>query len=365
MKFRTEYQAKKSTLTLDPDIPVLMLGSCFADNMATRMRSCLWDASNPFGTLYNPASIAHAITATDREIEESVFETDGLVKSWLFDSRIMSETAKDTIQSFTTRREEFFEKLKTAQALFVTFGTSWVYELMSKPGYVVANCHKMPPSMFCRRRLSVGEIVCLWRETIEMLREVNPELELVFTVSPVRHLKDGFEGNTRSKAVLQLSVEEICGSVEKCSYFPAYEILNDDLRDYRYYNTDLVHPSAEGVEYIWEKFRETYIDASGEASLREGERLVKAAAHRPLPSAVTEPSESWRQREAERLTKLSAALSAFASAHPHRLTPPVPTGRPSRADVTRLDNPPASAGGNSATPSSAPEGASRGTNLDR
>lgn len=136
--------------------------------------------------------------------------------------------------------------------------------------------------MFERRRLTIGEISALWSDLCNRLTTLYPNLNIIFTVSPVRHLKDGFEGNARSKATLHLAVEEICQASDKCFYFPAYEIVNDDLRDYRFYASDLAHPSDTAVEYIWEIFRQTYVDAEGERLLKEGNRRYKALNHRPI-----------------------------------------------------------------------------------
>lgn len=351
MKFRTEYKVAGRAFVLDTCRPVVLLGSCFADNISAKMKSCLWEAENPLGTLYNPLSIASALSVClgfvgnestgdgsgsvegfgedrDRDMsaqlmsfEESLFKAGGMWRSWLFDSKMSAESREDVVYAFEERCRHLDALLSRAEVLFVTFGTAWCYYIGRK---LVANCHKQPAAMFERRRLSVREIVDTWRDLRDRLRERYPRLQVVFTVSPVRHLKDGFEGNARSKAILQLAVEELCGGVssggrggevsqgvEGCYYFPAYEIVNDDLRDYRFYASDLVHPSEEAVEYIWEKFKEMYMDEKGVQRLKEGESISRGLGHRPLPNVTRCPSDESRLNEERRLTALRERLSRF------------------------------------------------------
>lgn len=305
-------------MTLDPRRPVVMTGSCFADNISARMRAALWQAENPFGTLYNPLSIARVLRTAllDSEGEErfrrSLFESQGMVRSWLFDSRFAAERSDDCCIAFNRASSRIRELLGRAQAMCVTFGTSWCYFLGDE---VVSNCHKQPAAIFERRRITVGEIVNVWEGLIGDIRKLYPELQFIFTVSPVRHMKDGFAGNSHSKAVLLLAVEELCSRMAGCHYFPAYEIMNDDLRDYRFYASDLVHPSDEGVEYIWEKFRETFLDEAGERRVKEGESIERALGHRPLPNAIVEPSEQRVTAERERREELLAKRRAFLLSH--------------------------------------------------
>lgn len=306
MKFRTEYNPEKAPFVLDPGIPAMLVGSCFADNIGRRMRGSLWKAYNPLSVLYNPLSIERALRAVVDDdgadlFLSSLFEKEGVTRSWLFDSKLSSEYRSDTVAEFQRRRAAACGLLEKAQALFVTFGTSFVYSLAGNPGYVVANCHKQPSAMFLRRRLGVEEITETWERLAVALKGRFPRLWIVFTVSPVRHLKDGFAGNSRSKAVLLLAVEELCRRLDFCHYFPAYEIVNDDLRDYRFYASDLVHPSEDAVEYVWEVFQATYLDARGMEKIKEGEGIVKSWRHRRLPDATRVPSpetlgafDGWR-----------------------------------------------------------------------
>ena len=294
MKFRTEYKADRASLTLDPSKPVVLVGSCFSQNMAAQMSEHGWEAVLPCGTLYNPFSIGLALDMLIDEkrgverFEKSLFHADGLWNSHRFDSSFSSSNKEDCIEEFKLRQKMLSEKLAEGNTMIVTFGTSICYNLRNNEG-VVGNCHKQPATNYYTQRLTDSSILSTWEVINKELQEKFPDLKIIFTVSPVRHLKDGFTANSRSKAVLLLAVEEICQYNENCFYFPAFEILNDDLRDYRFYASDLSHPSQEAIEYIWEKFCDTYIDEDGRRMLLEGEKRIKAQQHRPKRGALGKP----------------------------------------------------------------------------
>lgn len=289
MKFRTEYMALPAPFELDTDRPVTLLGSCFAQNIALRMARCGWEAANPFGVLYNPLSIAEAIEAAldgeegERRVGESIFQgAGGFFHSHLFDSRMSGRTAGEVMEKYRVAAGQFIDSMRQGRTLVTTFGTSICYFLKDKEGYVVGNCHKEPEARYERRRVGIEEIADRWERLAARLRERFGEITMVFTVSPVRHLRDGMEGNKRQKAVLLLAVEEICRRVSDATYFPAYEIVNDDLRDYRFYASDLTHPSEQAVEYIWEKFCGTYLGEEGRERLRKREKECRRQGHRPI-----------------------------------------------------------------------------------
>ncbi len=294
MKFRTEYRPLPSSLRLSPEHPVVLLGSCFSQNIARKMIECDWEAFNGVGTLYNPLSIAKVLDLLlfDDDFftttKKSLFQApDGLIHSWFFDTHFSRMSADECISAIENCRKNLVSTLSQAETLIVTFGTAWCY-FLTEDKELVANCHKMPQDMFVRRRISITEIVDVWTQFCQQLKNRFPNLSIIFTVSPVRHMKDGFEGNARSKATLLLAVEEICNRYDFCHYFPAYEIISDDLRDYRFYATDLVHPSDSAVEYIWEIFRQTFLDSRGENLLKEGNRRYKALNHRPILTQSTQ-----------------------------------------------------------------------------
>lgn len=289
MKFRTEYEAKPADRFLNPEEPVVLIGSCFTDYIGERMRTCRWSAfPNVTGTLFNPKSIETVLRiACSRDnisdtIKDSIASRDPLWVSWLADSGCTSYSKDETERRVFDRLISLRDKLENARTLIVTFGTAWIYELKERPGYVVANCHKFPSDTFTRRRLSISEISDDWKILVGLLTDTYPELRIILTVSPVRHLKDGFEGNSRSKAILQMACEEICAANDRVEYFPSYEIMNDDLRDYRFYESDLVHPSPMAVDYIWQKFQDRYLSKESRALLAEGEKLTKRQNHRPI-----------------------------------------------------------------------------------
>ena len=294
MKFRTEFEAVRASVTLDPSKPVVLAGSCFSQNMASMMEAHQWRAVNPLGTLYNPLSICLALDfMLDDEkgverFEQSLFQYDGVWNSDKFDSSFSSVNREDCIREFLMRKKELVTTLEEGQLLIVTFGTSIVYYTV-EDRTPVGNCHKQPSQLFYRDRMSISDVFSYWEVVLEKIQERFPGIKIIFTVSPVRHLKDGFVGNIRSKAILALGIAEILKYHNDCFYFPAYEILNDDLRDYRFYADDLVHPSGKAVEYIWDKFLKTFLDDHGIRLLEEGGRKVKASLHRPKLGALGKP----------------------------------------------------------------------------
>ena len=285
IKFRTEYTPVRENFTLNPEKPVLLMGSCFADNISQRMQFCRWNACNPFGVLFNPLSIARvlrmSLSGLYADIPDSIFGNEGIFHSWLFDSKKSGSSADEVLDRIAESFSTFDIIIKEAEALFITFGTSWCY-FLNEDDYVVANCHKQPQALFNRRRIGIEEIADTWLPRLEELHNRYPLLKVIFPVSPVRHLKDGFEGNARSKAVLTLAIEKLCERYDFCRYFPAYEIVTDDLRDYRFYARDLVHPSDTAVEYIWDVFQETYLDSVGKEKLKSGEKETKRSLHRNI-----------------------------------------------------------------------------------
>lgn len=294
MKFRTEYIPRKSSFALDPSLPVVLAGSCFSQNIAGKMLAHQWPAFTPLGVLYNPTSIMYAIHLMlegERGLaifESSLSEIGGVWHSCFFDSSFSALDPSDSIQEFKNRRNIFLDSLAKGNTLIVTFGTSLVYHRVADRT-AVGNCHKQPSELFYRQRLTPSGIMSDWSVIIEDLRNLFPDLRIIFTVSPVRHLKDGMEVNSRSKAILLLAVEDIIKFNENTFYFPAYEIMNDDLRDYRFYASDMAHPSEEAVDYIWEKFQQSYLNPEGIDLLREGAKRFKASMHRPLTGAMGKP----------------------------------------------------------------------------
>ena len=280
MKFRTEIELAPLTEGMEHGAKVFALGSCFAENISERLAKAKFSiTSNPFGVLFNPASIAAAI---DRLADTRSFAvcdiTAGKEGFFSFDahSSLNGKTQTEAFGNLNRAVAQGAKSLAEADWVILTFGTAWVYE---KDGRVVANCHKQPASQFERRRLSVEEIVERYSHLFEgTLRDKK----VILTVSPVRHVGDGLQENSVSKATLRLAVEELVEKYENVHYFPSFEILIDDLRDYRYYADDLAHPSKMAVDYVWERFCEAVLTPKAQAKLPQIAQIVAAAEHRPF-----------------------------------------------------------------------------------
>lgn len=269
---------------------ILSLGSCFADSVAAKMREYyLRVVSNPFGTLYNPLSLAQMIQGDG---EQNLVFHDGLYHSLEHHSSFSFEDKDEALRTISYGEWVMRDVWKASTVVLVTFGTAWVYEY---EGRVVANCHKLPASFFTRRRLTVDEIVEAWTPVLEAYRDKH----FIFTVSPIRHLKDGLHENQVSKAALFLAVEQL--TARGADYFPSYEIVQDELRDYRFYAEDMVHPSPAAVSYIWERFVETYMDAATVQEMQKLHRFYLDKNHRLLhPDSPSGKAFLQRVAEAEK-----------------------------------------------------------------
>ena len=280
MKFRTEIEVAPLVEGLEYGAKIFALGSCFAENISERLRRAKFSIeSNPFGVLFNPFSIANAIERLDDARTFAVCDVKGVGECFYsFDahSSLDGKTQTEAFGNLNRAVAQGSKALHDAEWVILTFGTAWVYEHESR---VVANCHKQPASQFERRRLSVEEIV---ERYSRLLAGVLRDKRVILTVSPVRHIGDGLQENSVSKATLRLAVEELVTKFENVCYFPSYEILIDDLRDYRYYADDLAHPSKMAVEYVWECFCEAVLADDAKAKLPLVEQIVAAAEHRPF-----------------------------------------------------------------------------------
>ena len=286
MKLYTTVHVTPSEKKIGYGDKILLLGSCFADNIGAKFEEHYFQTTiNPFGTLYNPASIAKAVL--DMGYGPSgmgLVEHNGLWHSMMHHGSYSGVDKEEVIARCEESRIQMREALQQASVVIVTFGTAWVYEY---EGEVVANCHKLPANRFVRRRLTVNEIVDMWQPIIASM----PDKHWIFTVSPIRHIKDGLHENQISKAILLQAVDRLISmslsynlSTETlhCSYFPSYEIMLDELRDYRFYAEDMVHPSAVAVDYIWQRFVETYMTTGTQQEMRILHQLWRDRHHRFL-----------------------------------------------------------------------------------
>lgn len=313
MAFRTQVVIDQPPFDLSYQDKVLLLGSCFAENMGNKLESNKFDVDvNPFGTLYNPLSIERSLQLLIKSVTFSssdLFKQDGAFHSFTHHSRFSAVSAARTLQTINNRMQRSSEQLTQATRLIITFGTAYVYCLKTN-GEVVANCHKLPERCFNRKRLSVEEIVASWRSLLSALWRQNPTLNVVFTVSPIRHWKDGAQANQISKAILLLAVETLAKAYpHQVSYFPAYEIMMDELRDYRFYADDMLHPSSLAIEYIWERFLDLYLSKQTRSTLKEWEEINKAIRHQPFQS----DSEKYRLFILQTLLKAEQIREKFPS----------------------------------------------------
>lgn len=291
MEFRTPVLPLRLKGLIGHDKPVIMVGSCFADNIGNRMRDELFDVEvNPFGTLYNPASILSAsndVIGCRQYSAGDLFCYEGRYHSFSHHSRFSGTDADSVLEKINCRIKSAHSKLKNANVICVTFGTAYVYRFM-ETGKVVSNCHKLPQSEFIRTLLTVDDIVGLWLPLIDRLHEFNPEIKMVFTVSPIRHMADGAHGNQVSKSTLLLAVDRLVSSRQDVAlYFPAYEIMMDDLRDYRFYAEDMVHPSPVAVDYIYDKFSKSFFDIKTETLAGECRKVTRRLNHRMMSDDKT------------------------------------------------------------------------------
>ena len=278
MKWCTEVETAKSPWQITCDSRVLLVGSCFTEHIGAKMQAHGLQAScNPTGVLYNPLSIAQALNG-DMRVE--IVEHDGLYHSMAHHGSFSGTDSEEVLRRCLQSLGDLHRLLAEADVVVVTFGTAYVYY---RDGAVVANCHKLPEREFTRERVSVEQIVSVWRPIIRS----NADKRWLFTVSPIRHQRDGMHQNQLSKATLLLAVEQLQQEFpEQVSYFPAYEIVLDELRDDRFYADDMVHPSEVAVKHVWDKFCEAYMSEPTRTWMHERYKQWLHAQHRPLHSAI-------------------------------------------------------------------------------
>lgn len=303
--FRTEVPTRKGVTSIGPGDTAVFLGSCFAENISKKLADGLMDCwSNPYGTAYNPLSVGEQLEKIIERRECSdgeIFKNGDYYYSWLAHTKLRALSKAELKEKIDSKTEKMHLAAKKAALIVITFGTSWVYRL-KESGAIVANCHKVPQDAFERERISVEEISERWGKTLKALREINPGVHVVMTVSPIRHIKETMHGNQLSKATLLEAVDRIVKRDGNASYFDAYEIMLDELRDYRFYAEDMVHPSMAAIEYIYERFGEAYMSEEARQMVREGQKLTMAAGHRPIEGGTgNEEYETFRKETARKV----------------------------------------------------------------
>ena len=295
MKLQTNISIKQQADNLiDYHSKILLLGSCFSENIGNKLSYYKFQSKqNPFGILFHPKAIENLIS---RAIKEELYTEKELTfnnERWHCLDAHSSISAADKnvlLKNLNSALIHTKKQLKEATHVFITLGTSWVYRY-SETNAIVANCHKIPQKEFSKELLSVAEVSKTLEQCIALLKSINKTVSVTFTVSPVRHLKDGFIENTRSKAHLIAAIHTVINSENNTYYFPSYEIVMDELREYRFYNEDMLHPNTTAINYIWEKFVFSWFSREAQDTMQEVETVQRGISHRPF----NEKSEQHQQ----------------------------------------------------------------------
>ena len=299
MEFFTQIKIKPFDKRISHSQQILSIGSCFAENIAQRLRSAKFRVtSSPTGILFNPESIADCIDALSQKrviAEEELQMANGVWFNFDFHSSFSSPDRDTAVSTMQSAINQGCKALKNSEVIIITFGSAWVYRLNSN-GKVVANCHKQPQSIFQRELLATHHIVERWSKLLESTLRGK---QVIFTVSPIRHLSDGLEQNSLSKSILRVAIAELVERFDNASYFPSFEIMNDVLRDYRFYAEDMLHPSSVAVEYIWQRFSEVAFSQPTLELIESIAKISQAAAHRPFNPTSAAYHDFCRKQLAE------------------------------------------------------------------
>ena len=284
MEFHLAYHPKPLAKLIRHDQKLLLIGSCFTEQIGNKLAQHKFQIlDNPNGILFNPVSITRSVISyiSNRMYTETdLFYENESWNSWSHHSRFSHPDKEICLQHINVSQHQAHDFLKEADWLIVTLGSGFIYQLSDLA--VVANCHKVPTDKFTKRLLTIDEVKENLSSMLESLLSFNPGIRIIFTISPVRHLRDGFVENNRSKAVLINALHGVVENNDKCFYFPAYELVIDDLRDYRFYAEDMVHPNYAATNYVWEKFMTTCIDEHSHYLMRIINEINAARNHKPF-----------------------------------------------------------------------------------
>jgi len=307
MDFRTIYKPQKSKFDISHNSKILMLGSCFAENIGDCLLKNKFNTLiNPFGIVFNPLSIEKSI---NRLINGELYKNEELSffnELWLsldHHGRFSDKSKNISLQKINNEFAEAQEFIKKANIIIITLGSAHVYKY-NKTGHIVSNCHKIPSKEFTKELITIETITDGYTKLFEKLFEINKNVKIIFTISPVRYLSDGFEQNQLSKSILNVAIHNLCNNFKNVTYFPAYEIIMDDLRDYRFFANDMLHPSALSIEYIWNMFSNTYFSESTKKLILEIQEIKKAMKHKPFNSE-TEAYKSFLDNNKNAIINLS------------------------------------------------------------
>ena len=319
LKFKLTLASKRAEKSIGYRDNLFLIGSCFSENMGAKLNTHLFKVfENPHGVLFNPISVAKSLSdciQNKQYVEADLFELNEVWNSWNHHSRYSGISAKDALDKINNSITKAHSFLKTADHIVITLGSAWVYQLNSQSpfsaGQVVANNHKAPAAWFDKHLMKPDALTILLNKMVKNLLQFNAHLQIIFTISPVRHLREGLVENNRSKAVLIQAVHEIVDSTENVAYFPSYEYVIDDLRDYRFYAEDLVHPNYAASNYVWEKWVETYMNEETQNIMKQVAELQLAMQHKPFFAGSTQHKEFLQNciAKSERLVSLYPYLS--------------------------------------------------------
>lgn len=287
MLWTTPVPIKNNPKPIDYHSRIFSIGSCFAVNMADKFsRSKFISDVNPFGILFHPLAIDevfHRIKSDTFFTDSDIFSHNQMWQSYSVHSSLSKTDSRLLLADLNLRQQKAKQNIEEASHIFITYGTSWVYRNTDSAA-VVANCHKVPGYNFTKEILSVETIEAAIQNTIQSILSINPEVQITFTISPVRHFKDGIVENQRSKSHLFAALHSVLQNYQsdEIGYFPSYEIVMDELRDYRFYSEDLLHPNQIAIDYIWERFVDTNVLASAQNLMKQINDIQKALAHRPI-----------------------------------------------------------------------------------
>lgn len=291
MKFRTPLLPKQADKKITLSQPILTIGSCFSESIGTKLIENKFDTLiNPFGTIFDPLSITRLLTHSLEDTSpagDSYVLSEGVYKSMELHSSFTGLSQDELALQIRARLSITHEFLRTAGWLIITFGTAYVYKSNETSAYI-ANCQKMPANDFTRELMSVENLKKDFVEFTRKLNEFNPALNIILTVSPVRHLKDGISQNSLSKSLLRVLCHELESGNDSIHYYPAYELMMDDLRDYRFYEQDMIHPSSQAVDYIWSHFSSSFMSEEALSFLGKWEKISNALNHKAFNPATAE-----------------------------------------------------------------------------
>lgn len=305
MDFRLEFSPKPFSQKINHRHSLLLVGSCFTENIGTKLKQLKFPVQeNPNGILFNPVSIAKSVQSyiqNKQYTAADLFYQNECWNSWEHHTRFSHPQKDACLQMINQSQQNANAFLKETNWLLVTVGSAFVYEMEN--GEVVANCHKVPTDKFNKRLLSIDEIKAALHTMLEAVFIFNPYVKIIFTISPVRHLRDGFVENNRSKAALIQAIHQLVDADERLFYFPAYELVIDDLRDYRFYAEDMVHPNYAATNYVWDKFIATCIDDTSQSLMKEINVINAAKNHKPFNPA-SEQHKKFLQTNLEKIRQL-------------------------------------------------------------